>query len=262
MQREQIIDYVVDTLERWTREGTHWMPKPSARTTTTPTETITAPPVAKEAAPKKTEYAAIAGDPVPAANAAGPTNDSIAKITTDLHDCQRCKLSKGRTNIVIGRGNPKAELMFIGEAPGRDEDIQGQPFVGRAGKLLDKIIAAMGFDREEIYIANIVKCRPPENRAPEPDEIKSCSPFLKRQIDIINPKVICTLGGYAAQTLLTTEERISTLRGQFRELNGRPVMPTYHPAFLLRNPEMKKFVWEDVQKICKRLGREPVGKGN
>jgi DNA polymerase len=154
-----------------------------------------------------------------------------------------------RTQIVFGTGNPQAKLVFIGEAPGRDEDLQGEPFVGQAGQLLTKIIQAIQLRREEVYIANIIKCRPPENRNPEPDEIAACEPFLIQQLQVIRPKLICALGTFAAQTLLKTEEKISSLRGKFHEYQGIPLMPTYHPAFLLRNPNRKRDVWEDMKKI-------------
>lgn len=163
--------------------------------------------------------------------------------------CPRCKLSKSRTNIVFGQGNPNAELMFVGEAPGRDEDEQGLAFVGRAGQLLTKIIEAMGRRREDVYIANILKCRPPNNRNPEPDEVASCRPFLEEQIRLISPKVIVTLGTFAAQALLETDEPIGRMRGRWRSAHGARVMPTFHPAFLLRTPDRKKDVWEDMKLV-------------
>ncbi len=163
--------------------------------------------------------------------------------------CPRCKLSKGRTNIVFGQGNPKAELMFVGEAPGRDEDEQGLAFVGRAGQLLTKIIEAMGRKREDVWIGNILKCRPPNNRNPEPDEVASCKPFLDEQIRLISPKVLVTLGTFAAQVILETDEPIGRLRGRWQTARGVRVMPTFHPAFLLRTPERKKDVWEDMKQV-------------
>lgn len=166
-----------------------------------------------------------------------------------LAGCPRCKLSGSRTNIVFGQGNPNADLMFVGEAPGRDEDEQGLAFVGRAGQLLTKIIQAMGYERGDVYIANLVKCRPPNNRNPEPDEVASCMPFLEEQIRLINPRVIVTLGTFAAQALLETDEPIGRMRGQWRSARGVRVMPTFHPAFLLRSPERKKDVWEDLKKV-------------
>jgi len=170
-----------------------------------------------------------------------------------LAGCPRCKLSAGRKNIVFGQGNPKADLMFVGEAPGRDEDEQGLAFVGRAGQLLTKIIEAMGMKRENVYICNVIKCRPPNNRNPEPDEVASCRPFLDEQIRLISPKVIVTLGTFAAQALLETDESIGRLRGRWRTARGVRVMPTFHPAFLLRSPERKKDVWEDMKLVRDHL---------
>lgn len=179
---------------------------------------------------------------------------SLETIRADIGDCKRCKLCTGRKNIVFGVGNPNADLMFIGEGPGADEDEQGIPFVGRAGQLLTKIIEAMGLKRSDVYIGNIVKCRPPGNRNPEPDEVKACIPFLIRQVRVINPKVIICLGSVAVQNLLNTEEKITKIRGNFKKWQDIPIMPTYHPAYLLRNPEMKKPVWEDIQKVMQFVG--------
>jgi len=196
---------------------------------------------------------------------------SLAALREEIGDCTRCKLHSGRNRLVFGSGHPGAELMFVGEGPGEDEDRQGLPFVGKAGQLLTRIIEAMGLKREQVYIANIVKCRPPRNRNPESDEIEICSPFLRRQIEIIRPKVICALGTFAAQTLLATAQKISQLRGRFHLLpmtfsDGTPaetnVMPTFHPAYLLRNPEDKKRVWEDMQMIMREINAHgPPPKG-
>jgi uracil-DNA glycosylase len=183
-------------------------------------------------------------------------DDSLLTIRTDLGECTRCKLHTTRNKIVFGDGNPKAELVFVGEGPGRDEDAQGLPFVGRAGKLLTQMIEAMGLERSDVYICNVVKCRPPENRLPEPDEIKTCSPFLLRQLDTIAPKVIVCLGACSAQTLLETNRGISHFRGQWLEFRGRKLMATYHPAYLLRNPAAKADVWKDLQKVMAVLGLE------
>jgi DNA polymerase len=183
-----------------------------------------------------------------------PSSETLNDIRADIGDCTRCKLCKERTNIVFGVGDPSADIMFIGEGPGRDEDLKGEPFVGRAGQLLTKIIQAMGLERKDVYIANIVKCRPPNNRNPEREEMATCSPFLFRQIAAIKPKVLIALGNIAIQTLLQTKTGITRLRGQFHELAGIPLMPTYHPAFLLRNANKKKEVWEDMQKVMKKLG--------
>jgi DNA polymerase len=176
---------------------------------------------------------------------------TLEDVREELGDCRRCKLHSGRTHIVFGTGNPKAKLVFVGEGPGRDEDLQGKPFVGLAGQLLTKIIQAIQLTREEVYIANIIKCRPPGNRNPEPDEIRACEPFLIKQLEVIRPKLICALGTFAAQTLLKSEEKISHLRGRFYQYQGIPVMPTYHPAYLLRNPKLKRDVWEDMKKVKK-----------
>ena len=186
--------------------------------------------------------------PTSAGVVTGSTPD-LAALARSLEGCPRCKLSKSRTNIVFGQGNPKAELMFIGEAPGRDEDEQGLAFVGKAGQLLTKIIEAMGSKRDDVFIANVLKCRPPNNRNPEPDEVASCRPFLDEQIRLIGPKVIVTLGTFAAQAILETDEPIGRMRGSWREARGVRVMPTFHPAFLLRSPERKKDVWEDMKLV-------------
>jgi DNA polymerase len=186
--------------------------------------------------------------------------DSLLKTREDLGECTRCKLHSTRHKIVYGDGNPKAELVFVGEGPGADEDAQGLPFVGRAGKLLTQMIEAMGLQRKDVYICNVVKCRPPENRQPEEDEVRTCSPFLLRQIDVIAPKVIVCLGATAAKTLLQTNRGISQFRGEWLEFRGRKLLATYHPAYLLRNPPAKSEVWKDLQKVMAVLGLE-VKKG-
>jgi uracil-DNA glycosylase len=181
-------------------------------------------------------------------------NDTLLKIVEDIGDCTRCKLHKGRHKIVFGDGSPKADLVFIGEGPGADEDAQGLPFVGRAGKLLTQMIEAMGLQRKDVYICNVVKCRPPQNRAPEPDEVETSTPYLLRQIEVINPKVLVCLGAVAAKTLLETNRGITQFRGQWLEWRGRKLMATYHPAYLLRNPNAKGEVWKDLQKVMAELG--------
>jgi uracil-DNA glycosylase len=181
-------------------------------------------------------------------------DDSLPKILEDLGDCTRCKLHKGRNKLVFGDGSATAKLVFVGEGPGADEDAQGLPFVGRAGKLLTQMIEAMGLQRQDVYICNVVKCRPPENRTPEPDEVQTCSPFLLRQIDAINPRVIVCLGAVAAKTLLETNRGVSQYRGEWQEWRGRKLMATYHPAYLLRNPPAKADVWKDLQKVMAELG--------
>ena len=181
-------------------------------------------------------------------------NETLEGIRADLGDCRRCKLSKHRSNIVFGAGNPRARLVFVGEGPGFDEDRQGEPFVGAAGQLLTRIIEAITLTREQVYICNIIKCRPPGNRDPETDEIKTCSPFLARQLEAIAPDFIVALGSFAARTLLETSVPISKLRGRFYDYEGLKVMPTYHPAFLLRNPDKKRDVWEDMKKLMREMG--------
>ena len=177
--------------------------------------------------------------------------EALLAIRADIgEDCSRCKLhTLGRTQIVFGVGNPDADLMFVGEAPGADEDEQGIPFIGRAGQLLTKIIEAIDLKREDVYIANIIKCRPPQNRNPEPDEVETCEPFLFRQIDVVRPKVIVALGKYAAQTLLRTDAPISRIRGTLFDYRGAKLIPTFHPAYLLRNPSSKREVWEDMKLV-------------
>jgi uracil-DNA glycosylase family 4 len=193
------------------------------------------------------ENGKIAPDPI----------SELAAIREDIGDCVRCKLcTLGRKQIVFGVGNPNADLMFVGEAPGRDEDIQGIPFVGRAGQKLTQIIEAIGLTRDDVYIANVIKCRPPENRNPEPDEVEQCEPFLFRQIDTIKPKVIVALGTFAAKSLLKTTESISRLRGRVYDYRGAKLVPTFHPAFLLRNPACRREVWEDMKKVRALLNGE------
>jgi uracil-DNA glycosylase family 4 len=208
-------------------------------------------------------------EPIPPREEEGQGNRSVAKaaakagarkapqtlagVREELGDCTRCTLHRTRRNLVFGEGSTGAKLVFVGEAPGEEEDKQGRPFVGRAGQLLTKIINAMGLKREEVYICNILKCRPPGNRNPKEDEIATCEPFLLKQLEAINPEIICALGTFAAKTLLRTESPISAIRGKFHDYHGRKLMPTYHPAYLLRNPDAKKLVWDDVQKIMKIL---------
>ena len=207
--------------------------------------------------------AASVESPSPPAAASAPTEDraaALAAVRADLGDCQRCRLAGGRKTIVFGQGNPEAELMFVGEAPGADEDEQGLAFVGRAGQLLTDIIEkGMKLRRADVFIANVLKCRPPGNRNPEADEILSCQPFLDAQIRAIQPRVIVGLGKFGAQFLLKTAEPITRLRGRMGEYQGIPVMPTYHPAYLLRNASGKKDVWEDMKVVLRFLGRPVPG---
>jgi len=188
--------------------------------------------------------------------------EALTATRADLGDCTRCKLhTLGRKQIVFGVGSPTADLMFVGEAPGADEDIQGIPFVGRAGQLLTKMIEAMGFTRDDVYIANVIKCRPPENRNPDPDEIASCEPFLLRQIAAIEPKVIVALGSFAAKTLLKTQSPISRLRGRVYDYQGAKLVPTFHPSYLLRSPGQKREAWEDLKLALSLMGREAPSRG-
>jgi DNA polymerase len=194
--------------------------------------------------------------PVVARQPAGRDAAALAVIREDLGDCKRCKLHAGRKNLVFGVGNPAADLVFVGEGPGANEDAQGEPFVGEAGQLLNKMIAAMGWSRQDVYIANVVKCRPPGNRNPEPDEIRECEPFLIRQLGAIKPRMIVALGKFAAQCLTRNPDApISALRGRFHEYQGIQVMPTFHPAYLLRTPSAKRTVWEDLQLVMAELDR-------
>lgn len=179
--------------------------------------------------------------------------ERLDEVRADLGDCQRCPLCRGRRKIVFGVGNPAAAVVFVGEAPGREEDEIGEPFVGEAGRLLDRILFAMGLERSQVYICNVIKCRPPGNRDPAPEEIAACEPFLKRQLAAIRPQLIVTLGRFATQTLLRDETPISRLRGSWREYEGIPLLPTFHPAYLLRNPAEKREVWEDMKQVMQRL---------
>lgn len=185
---------------------------------------------------------------------------ALKDIRDDIGDCTRCRLHKGRKNIVFGVGNPNADLMFVGEGPGADEDQQGEPFVGRAGQLLNNMISAMGLKRQDVYIANVVKCRPPGNRTPEKDECDTCGPFLLRQIEVIRPKVIVALGAVAAKYLLAINDSMANLRGRWYEMKGAKLAVTYHPAYLLRDPRQKKEAWKDLQMVMKYLGLKPSAK--
>lgn len=217
--------------------------------------------------PMSTRAAAVRADEhlfeslKPEARSADPVR-ALKAIREDIGDCTRCVLHKqGRKQIVFGVGNPRADLMFIGEAPGADEDEQGEPFVGRAGQLLNNMIKAMGLQREDVYIANIIKCRPPGNRTPERDECETCSPFLMRQIAAIQPKVIVALGAVAAKTLLAVNAPMMELRGRWYDFRGTKLAVTYHPAFLLRDPRQKKEAWKDLQRVMKELGLPIPAKG-
>lgn len=217
---------------------------------------ISAPAPVAQAKPApavaQSKPAPVQAPPAPAGVSLGST---LEEIRTTLGDCKRCKLCTGRKQIVFGSGNPRAELVFVGEGPGEEEDRQGIPFVGAAGQLLTKMIEAMKFSRDTVYICNVVKCRPPGNRNPEPDEIQACEPFLKAQLAVIRPKVIVALGKFAAQTLLRDDTPITRMRGQWRQYEGIDLMPTFHPAYLLRSPEEKKKAWIDLQEVMKRFAK-------
>jgi uracil-DNA glycosylase family 4 len=231
---------------------------------------VPARPTTRRAGPASAVTAAAAPEPAtPAAapapdEAAAPAGDrpagqrGLALLRDDIGDCQRCKLAPLRKNLVYGVGNPDADLVFVGEAPGADEDAQGEPFVGKAGQLLTKMIEAMGYSRADVYICNVLKCRPPGNRDPEPDEVAQCEPFLKRQLAAIRPRLIVALGRFAVQCLLRDDSPISRLRGNMRTYEGIPLMPTFHPAYLLRDPSKKKLAWEDLKAVNAALARVGV----
>jgi uracil-DNA glycosylase family 4 len=232
-------------LERRQRAGLRYLPKASAqpRTAESPKEVLNVM--------AETELDILAGTHV------AVQAENLEDLRAGIGDCQRCKLCSGRTQIVFGVGDPHAKLMFVGEGPGRDEDLKGEPFVGRAGQLLTDIITkGMGLKREDVYICNVVKCRPPENRNPEPDEVNACEPFLKKQIDIVRPNIIVGLGKFAVQTLLKSKVPISKLRGVWASYHGIKLMPTFHPAYLLRNPADKKLVWEDIKQVMRVMRGE------
>ena len=229
--------------------------KSSTKTAAAAASSLAAPPSTK-AAPSLPIISVPSGPTLFEAAECVP-NETLDDIRADLGECTRCRLHKARTKLVFGVGNPKAELVFVGEGPGHDEDIQGEPFVGRAGKLLTQMIEAMSLRREDVYICNVVKCRPPENRLPDKDEIAVCSPFLLRQLAAIQPKVICCLGACSAQTLLATTQGISRFRGEWFDFRGSKLIATYHPAYLLRNPPAKSEVWKDLQKVMAFLGLQP-----
>ena len=215
-----------------------------------PAPVVVTPPAKPEAKPELKPLVKPAAQP----------QEPLSAIAAELAGCQRCKLGRDRTHLVFGVGNPDADLMFIGEGPGEEEDKRGEPFVGKAGQLLTKIIEAMGLTRENVYIANIVKCRPPQNRTPMIDEVETCYPFLRRQIAAVNPKIIVALGSPASQALLSVSIPISRLRGNFYKFGERQVMPTFHPAYLLRNPSEKRAVWDDMKKVMAALGlKAPAG---
>jgi len=242
-----------DHVEAEARIGAHWLPAASSQPTVAirrESAPVLQPPV-RPPEPRVSSDAGERADMAPALAGAG----DLRGLSDVLGDCRRCKLAGGRSHIVFGVGNETADLMFVGEGPGRDEDLKGEPFVGRAGQLLTEIITkGMKLRREDVYIANVIKCRPPQNRNPEPDEIESCIPFLKRQIDLVQPRVIVALGKFAAQTLLDSKTPITRLRGEWHSYRGVKLMPTLHPAYLLRNPADKRLVWQDIKQVMAELG--------
>jgi DNA polymerase len=259
-----------EKLENWLRYyddlnlGAFYTDRRTMGTRTIKPKPISAPAALLEMQPAMTTVPAKAARPaaaLPIVNAASlldvidrVENDTLERICDDLGECTRCRLHKQRNKIVFGAGNRRAELVFVGEGPGHDEDLQGLPFVGRAGKLLTQMIEAMGLQRDQVYICNVVKCRPPENRKPEEDEVATCSPYLYRQLDAIAPKAIVCLGATAAQALLKTSDPISRFRGEWFDYRNTKLLATYHPAYLLRNPAAKSEVWKDLQKVMAHLG--------
>jgi uracil-DNA glycosylase len=273
-QRRRLLDSVRDYLEQLAEEGLEGLPATAAPRAAAP----------KAAAPAASALAASAlaldGVSSRATAAASPPRTAPASIellsrypglektatleelSAFIGDCQRCKLAPLRTHLVFGVGNPHSDLMFVGEAPGADEDARGEPFVGRAGQLLTDIIErGMGLRRADVYICNVIKCRPPDNRNPEPDEVAACEPFLMRQIDLVQPRAIVALGTFAVQALLKVKTPISRLRGNWHEVRGVKLMPTFHPAYLLRSPGEKRWVWQDIQEVMKLLGIEIPARG-
>ena len=247
-ERRTIIATLRDYVEQLVEEGLEGLPAGETR----------ARPDAERASPPQTDRAAAASPPAPGALfSAYPGLEKTAELRElreFIGDCRRCKLAPGRTNLVFGVGDPRAELMFVGEGPGADEDAVGEPFVGRAGQLLTDIIErGMKMKRRDVYICNVIKCRPPGNRNPEPDEVAACEPFLMRQIELVKPRVIVGLGTFAVQSLLKVKTPISKLRGVWHDLRGVRLMPTFHPAYLLRNPGDKRLVWADIQEVMKAL---------
>ena len=282
--REALSEIAAEALRHltWLRDaGVAEVPEPrvtaAPAATMTPTATPNSPPTSTStptstATSTATPTSTASRAPTPGTRPAAPSpgsssppgysladkgcgSDALLAVRRDLGPCTRCKLAGGRTTLVFGVGDPHAELVFVGEGPGQDEDEQGEPFVGRAGQLLTRMIEAMGYRRDQVYIANVVKCRPPGNRNPEPDEIEACEPFLRAQIAAVGPKVIVALGKFAAQTLLRESTPISRLRGRWTAYQGVKLMPTFHPAYLLRSPDEKKKAWDDLQLVMRELGK-------
>ncbi len=261
--RETLIATLRDYVEQLREEGLDGLPSDRSKTArgavaepASPRDAVGAPGAPREPPSAAASRAVELFSKYPGLE----SQSSLEQVREYIGDCRRCKLWPMRTNLVFGVGNPAAELMFVGEAPGADEDLRGEPFVGRAGQLLTDIIErGMGMPRSEVYICNVIKCRPPGNRNPEPDEVASCEPFLLRQIEIVRPRVIVGLGTFAVQALLKVKTPIGRLRGNWHELRGIRMMPTFHPAYLLRNPADKRLVWQDIQLVMNELGR-PIPK--
>jgi uracil-DNA glycosylase len=273
--RRLILDSLRDYVEQIREEGLEGLPVRERRvdaiadsvrgTTTSPAPrlgAVAALSTSNDAEPKRPASAAPSAIELFSAYPGLEKTGDLKELLEFIGDCKRCKLSRFRTNLVFGVGDAHAELMFVGEGPGAEEDARGEPFVGRAGQLLTDIIErGMGLSRTEVYICNVVKCRPPENRNPEPDEVAACEPFLMRQVDLVKPRVIVGLGTFAVQALLKVKTPISRLRGVWHEVRGIRMMPTFHPAYLLRNPADKRKVWEDIQEVMKALGRPVPRRG-
>ncbi len=270
-QRRLLLDSVRDYLEQLAEEGLEGLPATAPTRAAAPKAAVPAASVPAHDGVSSRDAAAGAASPPRPASAPiemlsrYPGLEKTAKLEelrAFIGDCQRCKLAPLRTHLVFGVGNPEADLMFVGEAPGADEDARGEPFVGRAGQLLTDIIErGMGLRRADVYICNVIKCRPPDNRNPEADEVAACEPFLMRQIDLVQPRAIVALGTFAVQALLKVKTPISRLRGNWHEVRGVKLMPTFHPAYLLRSPGEKRWVWQDIQEVMKLLGIETPARG-
>jgi uracil-DNA glycosylase len=267
-QRRRLLDSVRDYLEQLVEEGLEGLPATPTRAAAPKAAAPPASALASDGISSRAAGVASPPRPAPAPIELLSRHPGLEKTATleelraFIGDCQRCKLAPLRTHLVFGVGNPEADLMFVGEAPGADEDARGEPFVGRAGQLLTDIIErGMGLRRSDVYICNVIKCRPPDNRNPELEEVAACEPFLMRQIDLVQPRAIVALGTFAVQALLKVKTPISRLRGNWHEVRGVKLMPTFHPAYLLRSPGEKRWVWQDIQEVMKLLGMEIPARG-
>jgi DNA polymerase len=270
-QRRLLLDSVRDYLEQLAEEGLEGLPATAPTRAAAPKAAVPAASVpARDGVSSRDAAAGAASPPRPASAPIEMLSRypglektaTLEELRAFIGDCQRCKLAPLRTHLVFGVGNPEADLMFVGEAPGADEDARGEPFVGRAGQLLTDIIErGMGLRRSDVYICNVIKCRPPDNRNPEADEVAACEPFLMRQIDLVQPRAIVALGTFAVQALLKVKTPISRLRGNWHQVRGVKLMPTFHPAYLLRSPGEKRWVWQDIQEVMKLLGIETPARG-